>query len=254
MHDRVILISGAAGGIGAAAARALAADGARLVLTDLAEEPLRALGEELDTETAILAGDISRKATSEAWVGLARERFGRIDGAFNNAGIEHPLSWFAEMDEATSQRVMEVNVLGVQYAMQAQLAAMLAQVKAGEGGGAILNTASVAGVKGAPKLGTYAASKHAVVGLGRTAAIEYARFGLRVNTLCPAFVKTRMVMAGIVQDFDDEAEGLRKLASGIPLGRIGEVPEMIPAIRFALDPANTFFTGQEICLDGGMSA
>lgn len=252
--NKVILISGAAGGIGAAAATAFAADGARLVLTDLDPDALKAVADGVEGEVEILAGDISKPETARLWVARAMERFGQIDGAFNNAGIEHPLTWTAELEEEMSNRVLSVNVLGVQYAMQAQLAAMMQQVKATGRGTAILNTASVAGVRGAPKLGTYSASKHAVVGLGRSAALEYARFGIRVNTLCPAFTRTRMVMAGILQDFADPVEGERKISQGIPMGRIGEVSEMIPAIRFALDPANSFFTGQEICLDGGMTA
>ncbi|MEL6478794.1 MAG: SDR family oxidoreductase [Pseudomonadota bacterium] len=252
--NRTILVSGATGGIGEAACLALSAEGARLALTDLDSTALEALVARLPGEAVFTAGDIADPKTAESWVTAAVERFGRIDAAFNNAGIEHRLAWLAEIDEATSRRVLEINVLGVQFAMQAQLAQFLAQAKQGSQGGAILNTASVAGVSGAPKLGTYAASKHAVVGLSRTAAMEYARFGIRVNTLCPAFIKTRMVMEGIIKDYATPEEGFAKLASGIPMGRIGEVAETLPAILFALDPANSFYTGQELCLDGGMTA
>ncbi|MEM8700037.1 MAG: SDR family oxidoreductase [Pseudomonadota bacterium] len=252
--DKVILISGATGGIGEAAAMALSAAGARLALTDLDEGGLQALSARLPGESVSTSGDISNPATAQAWIAKAVEAFGRVDAAFNNAGVEHRLAWLAEMEPQTSRRVLEINVLGVQFAMQAQLAQFLAQAKSGRSGGAILNTASVAGVSGAPKLGTYAASKHAVVGLSRTAAIEYARFGIRVNTLCPAFIKTRMVMDGIVKDYANPEDGFAKLASGIPMGRIGEVAETVPAILFGLDPANSFFTGQELILDGGMTA
>ncbi|MEM0921881.1 MAG: SDR family oxidoreductase [Pseudomonadota bacterium] len=252
--DKVILISGATGGIGEAAAMALSAAGARLALTDLDEGGLQALSARLPGESVSTSGDISNPATAQAWIAKAVEAFGRVDAAFNNAGVEHRLAWLAEMEPQTSRRVLEINVLGVQFAMQTQLAQFLAQAKSGRSGGAILNTASVAGVSGAPKLGTYAASKHAVVGLSRTAAIEYARFGIRVNTLCPAFIKTRMVMDGIVKDYANPEDGFAKLASGIPMGRIGEVAETVPAILFGLDPANSFFTGQELILDGGMTA
>lgn len=251
---KVILISGATGGFGAAAAADLAAKGARLVLTDISNDALADLAGTLETETAFASGDISDPETARAWVTLAMERFGQIDAAFNNAGVEHPLTWMADMEVEMTRRIFAINVLGIQFAMQAQLAAMLPRARETGVGGAILNTASVAGVRAAPKLGTYAASKHAVVGLSKTAAVEYARFGIRVNTLCPAFVKTRMVMEGIVKDYATPEDGFRKLASGIPMARIGEVAEMLPAIRFALDPGNSFFTGQEICLDGGMSA
>ncbi|MEM0943374.1 MAG: SDR family oxidoreductase [Pseudomonadota bacterium] len=251
---RVILISGATGGFGRAAAEMFAEEGARLVLTDRDAEPLAALADSLGPETAWHAGDIADPETSRAWIATALARFGRIDGAFNNAGIEHRMSWFAGMDPEISRQVFEVNVLGVQFAMQAQLGQMISQARAGSGGGAILNTASAAGIASAPKLGAYSASKHAVVGLTRTAAVESARFGVRVNALCPAFFKTRMVMEGIVRDFETEAEGLTKLGAGIPMARIGEVPEVLPAIRFALDPANSFFTGQTLVLDGGLTA
>ena len=252
-RDRVILISGATGGFGSAAARMFSEDGARLVLTDLDPDGLESLADSLDAETICIAGDIAQPETARSWVDAALARFGQIDAAFNNAGIEHRMAWTADLDADSSRRVLEVNVLGLQLAMQAQLKAMMPRAKEGQPS-AILNTASVAGVMGAPKLSAYAASKHAVVGLGRSAAIEYARFGIRVNTLCPAFMKTRMVLDGIVKDFPTPEEGFRKLAAGIPMGRIGEVDEILPAVRFALDPANTFFTGQEICLDGGMSA
>lgn len=251
---KVILISGATGGFGRVAAESFAADGARLVLTDLREDGLAELASRLPGEIVTVAGDIADPQTSARWIAAALERFGQVDAAFNNAGIGHLRAWTAELSKREARRVIDVDVMGVLFAMQAQLGAMMQQVKTGKPGGVILNTASIAGVTGAPQLAAYAAAKHGVVGLGKTAAKEYARFGIRVNTLCPAFMKTPLVMDGIVKGFADEAEGLKKLAFGIPMGRIGEVEEVLPAIRFALDPTNTFFTGQEIRLDGGMTA
>lgn len=253
-HDKVVLISGATGGFGTLAAEALAARGARLILTDLDRDALHAMAEELDTECGVVAGDIADPELSRACVGAALNLFGQLDAAFNNAGIEHPLERVTDLKIETVDRVMDINFLGVLHAMQAQLPVMYQRFRETGIGGSILNTASVAGVKGAPKLGAYSAAKHAVVGLSRSAAVEYARGGVRVNTLCPAFFKTRMVMKGIVQDFVDEKDGLAKLASGIPMGRIGEPEEVVPAILFALSPTNSFFTGQEIRLDGGMTA
>ncbi|MEM8792273.1 MAG: SDR family oxidoreductase [Pseudomonadota bacterium] len=251
---RVILISGATGGFGTVAASALAQAGARLVLTDLHQDKLEELAATVDTEIAVLAGDVSDPQLAKACVEMASKRFGRLDGAFNNAGVEQTLTRQPDTDQATVDKVMSVNFLGVHYAMQAQIPYLHQRFKETGEVGSILNTASIAGVVGAPKLSVYAAAKHAVVGLSRSAALEYARHGVRVNTLCPVFFRTRMVMDGIVKDFDDTEQGLKQLAAGIPLGRIGEPEEVVPAVLFALSPANTFFTGQEIRLDGAMTA
>ncbi|MEM9045944.1 MAG: SDR family oxidoreductase [Pseudomonadota bacterium] len=250
---KVILISGATGGFGEVAAASLAKAGAYLVLTDLDKDRLNRIAASLDTECLLLPGDITDPDLAKACVALAVERFGRIDGAFNNAGIEHKLARQPEIDQATFDKIISVNLLGVHYAMQAQVPAFYARFKETGETGSILNTASIAGVAGAPKLGVYAAAKHGVVGLSRSVALEYAGRGVRVNTLCPCFFKTRMVVEGILQDFDSIEDGLKVLATGIPMGRIGEPEEIIPAVHFALSPENSFFTGQEIRLDGGLT-
>lgn len=251
---KVFIISGATGGFGALAAKALAERGAKLVLTDLNPEALGILAESLNGECEIVAGDITDPATPRKCVEAAVERFGYLNGAFNNAGVEHKMNRIPDIDSTSIDTTMNVNFKGVLNAMQAQIPAISQHFRETGTVGAILNTASIAAVKGAPKLSVYAASKHAIVGLSRSAAIEYARHGVRVNTLCPAFMRTRMVTGGILMDFDDQEDGLSKLASGIPMGRIGEPEEVLPAILFALSPANSFFTGQEIRLDGGMTA
>ncbi len=251
---KVIIISGATGGFGQLAARALSARGARLVLTDLDHDALLGLAKTIGTACETIAGDITDPATSLNCVKRALDHFGRLDGAFNNAGIEHKMNRTPDIDIHSIDITMSVNFRGVLYAMQAQIPAISQHFRETGEVGAILNTASIAAVKGAPKLGVYAASKHAIVGLSRSAAIEYARHGVRVNTLCPAFTRTRMVTKGILMDFEDTEDGLKKLASGIPMGRIGEPEEVVPAILFALSPANSFYTGQEIRLDGGMTA
>ncbi|MEO1293771.1 MAG: SDR family oxidoreductase, partial [Pseudomonadota bacterium] len=242
----------------AAAAESFAADGAKLVLTDYDQAPLDRFAADLSAKTgadvAALAGDIAEEATSAAWVALALERFGGIDGAFNNAGIEHPMLRFQDIPAEMAKRVMDVDAMGVLFAMKHQLAAMVPQFKESGRTGAILNTASAAGVAGAPRLGAYAGAKHAVVGMSATAAIEVARSGVRVNALCPAFVRTRMVMQSLAEDLGGADNAMEKLTRFIPMGRIGEVAEVVPAIRFALHPANGFFTGQTIQLDGGLNA
>ncbi|MBY8975031.1 glucose 1-dehydrogenase [Rhodobacteraceae bacterium NNCM2] len=253
-EGQVIVISGATGGFGSLAAHALSSRGARLVLTDREEGPLDQLASSLGTECALVAGDITDPELAKACVATAIDRFGHLDAAFNNAGIEHKLDRVPDITPETVEQVMAVNLNGTLNGMQAQLPAIAARARETGRSGAILNTASIAGVRAAPKLGLYAASKHAIVGLSRSAAVEYARHGVRVNCLCPAFVRTRMVSEGILKDFDDPETGMAKLASGIPMGRIGEPEEVIPAILFALSPSNGFFTGQEIRLDGGMTA
>ncbi|MEM7238940.1 MAG: SDR family oxidoreductase [Pseudomonadota bacterium] len=252
--DRAIIVSGATGGFGRLAADALAAQGARLILTDLDADALQELAEGLDTECGVIAGDITDPQLSIACVDAAFQLFDRLDGAFNNAGIEHELDLVPGISLETVDRIMDVNFIGVLNALQAQLPALSQRFKKTGEPGAILNTASIAGVKGAPRLGVYSAAKHAVVGLSRSAALEYARHGVRINTLCPAFFKTRMVSEGVIKDFADPEEGYAKLASGIPIGRIGEPEEIVPAVLFGLSPANSFFTGQEIRLDGGLMA
>lgn len=251
---KVLIISGATGGFGTLAAQELSARGARLVLTDLDCQALARLAGTLGRNCEIMAGDITDPATSRLCVEKALDRFGHLDGAFNNAGIEHKMNRTPDIDPDSIDTTMRVNFEGILFAMQAQIPAISQRFRETGDVGAILNTASIAAVKGAPKLGVYAASKHAIVGLSRSAAIEYARHGVRVNTLCPAFTRTRMVMDGILKGFENPEDGLEKLASGIPMGRIGEPEEVVPAILFALCPANSFFTGQEICLDGGMTA
>lgn len=252
--DRVAIISGATGGFGRLAAEALAEQGARLILTDLDRDNLQALAEDLETECGVIAGDITDPQLSVACVEAALKLFDRLDAAFNNAGIEHDLDRVPGIPLETVDRIMDVNFLGVLNAMKAQLPVMSERFRETGESSVILNTASIAGVMGAPKLGVYAAAKHAVVGLSRSAAHEYARMGVRINSLCPAFFKTRMVSEGVIKDFEDPEEGYARLAAGIPMGRIGEPEEIIPAVLFALSPANSFFTGQEIRLDGGLTA
>ncbi|MEM1277010.1 MAG: SDR family NAD(P)-dependent oxidoreductase [Pseudomonadota bacterium] len=254
LAGRVILISGATGGFGEVAAKSLAASGARLVLTDLDPDGLEWLATSLDTDCATLSGDVTDPELAKHCLGLAIERFGQLDGAFNNAGIEHPVVRQPEIDRPTFDKIIAVNLLGVHAAMQAQLPYFYTRFKETGETGSILNTASIAGVAGAPKLSVYSAAKHGVVGLSRSAALEYAGRGVRVNCLCPCFFKTPMVMNSIIKGFPSEAEGLRAMASGIPMGRIGEPEEIVPAVHFALSPANSFFTGQEIRLDGGMTS
>jgi NAD(P)-dependent dehydrogenase (short-subunit alcohol dehydrogenase family) len=251
-----VLISGATGGFGSAASKAFAEEGANLLLTDYHDEPLRAFSEEMSRAgvgVAALAGDIADEVTSRNLVDLGLKTFGGLDVAFNNAGIEHLPGWLPDLDEAAARKMMDVNVLGVFYAMKHQIPAMTKRHLETKRGCAILNTASAAGVIGSPTLSLYSAAKHAVVGLTRAAALENASRSVRVNALCPAFTKTPMVMDGSRYPGADMQAHLVRLAAPIPMKRIGEVSEIIPAVLWACSPENGFMTGQTIQLDGGLS-
>ncbi|QPC90958.1 SDR family NAD(P)-dependent oxidoreductase [Mesorhizobium sp. INR15] len=249
-----VLISGAAGGLGRGAARGFAAEGARLILSDLDETTLAKLAETLDTETAILAGNIADEALSEALVALAVERFGRLDVAINNAGIVHGFARLPQVSSDEARRVLEVDLLGVFYAMKHQIPQMERQFKANGKGGAIVNIASVAGLVGAPKLSVYAAAKHGVVGLTKSAAAEYATKGVRINAICPAHTRTAMVDGFVRVSGAPEADALAELTRGVPMKRVAEVDEITTAILFAADPANSFMTGHTLAIDGGIGA
>jgi NAD(P)-dependent dehydrogenase (short-subunit alcohol dehydrogenase family) len=252
---QVVLVTGAAQGFGALAAERFAAQGARLVVSDLKAEGLAATADRLratGAEVAAEAGDIAEPALAHRLVALAVARFGRLDVAVNNAGIAHAPARTPLVPEAAARAVIAVDLLGVLWALQAQLPQMEAQFRATGRGGAIVNIASVAGLVGAPTLSAYAAAKHGVVGLTRTAAMEYARRGIRVNAICPGFTRTAMVEEG----FDlaaDRAGAEADLVRGVPMRRLGEPAEIVQAILWAASPANSFMTGQAIAIDGGIT-
>ena len=249
-----VLITGAVGGIGRGAAKGFAAEGARLVLSDLDEKALAAFAETLAVETATLAGNIADEKLSQDLVMLATERFGRLDVAVNNAGIVQSFVRLPQVASDEARRVLEVDLLGVFFAMKHQIPQMERQFKASGRGGTIVNVASVAGLSGAPKLSVYAAAKHGVVGLTRSAAAEYATKGIRVNAVCPAHTRTAMGDGFVRAAGAPEAEALAELTRGVPMKRVGEVDEITTGILFLADPANSFMTGHALALDGGIGA
>ena len=249
-----VLITGATGGLGSGAARGFAAEGARLVLSGLDEKALAAFAGTLQAETALLAGNIADEKLSEDLVRLAVEKFGRLDVAVNNAGIVHNFVRLPQVPSDEARRVLEIDLLGVFYAMKHQIPQMERQFKAAARGGAIVNIASVAGLGGAPKLSVYAAAKHGVVGLTRSAAAEYATKGVRINAVCPAHTRTAMVDGFVRGTGAPEAEAIAELTRGVPMKRVAEVEEVITAVLFAADPANSFMTGHTLAVDGGIGA
>ncbi len=249
-----VLISGAAGGLGRGAAKGFAAEGARLVLSDIDDKALADLAGSLQAETAILAGNIAEEELSEDLVKLAVEKFGRLDVAINNAGIVQSFVRLPQVASDEARRVLEIDLLGVFYAMKHQIPQMERQFKAAGKGGAIVNIASVAGLGGAPKLSVYAAAKHGVVGLTKSAAAEYATKGIRINAVCPAHTRTAMVDSFVRASGAPEAEALAELTRGVPMKRVAEVDEVVAAILFAADPSNSFMTGHTLAVDGGVGA
>ena len=255
--DRVVLITGAAGGFGREAARRFAEEGARLVLGDRDGAALEAVAATLPggvVDPILRTGDIGLAGTAQELVEGALAAHGRLDIAINNAGISPDLMRLSQTPAADFETVMAVNVHGVFHGMSRQIAVMEEQFRRDGRGGVILNIASVAGLVGAPLLAAYAASKHAVIGLTRSAAIESAKRGVRINALCPSFAATPMV-DGIVGGMRGDAdEALRRLVSAVPMGRAATAQEVVEAMLWMCSDANSFMTGQAIPLDGGLSA
>ncbi|TYR30215.1 SDR family oxidoreductase [Mesorhizobium microcysteis] len=249
-----VLITGAAGGFGRRAAERFAAEGARLVLSDMDETRLAALASSLDTEVATLAGDIADETLSERLVALAPERFGGLDVALNNAGIVHDMMKLPSIASEDARKVIEIDLLGVFYAMKHQLPVMERQFRKDGRRAAVVNIASVAGIAGAPRLSVYAAAKHGVVGLTRSAAAEYATKGVRVNAVCPSFARTAMVEKSLPQGEAERGATEAELVRGVPMKRLAEVDEIVEVILFAADPKNSFMTGQTLAADGGITA
>lgn len=249
-----VLITGATGGLGQGAAKGFAAEGARLILSDIDDVALAHFASTLGVETAVLPGNIADEALSDALVKLAVDRFGRLDVAVNNAGIAQSFVRLPQVASDEARRIFEIDLLGVFYAMKHQIPQMERQFKANGKGGVIVNIASVAGLVGAPKLSVYAAAKHGVIGLTKSAAAEYATKGVRVNAICPAHTRTKMVDDFVKLSGAPEALALSELARGVPMKRVGEVPEIVEAMLFAADPKNTFMTGHSLAVDGGIGA
>jgi NAD(P)-dependent dehydrogenase (short-subunit alcohol dehydrogenase family) len=244
---RTALITGGAGGIGGATALAFARAGANVVIADIAAEGV-ALAESIVASggrAAFVRCDVTRTADVDALVEQTIARFGALDFAFNNAGIEEEHARLGDSDEALFDRMMAINVKGVWACMRAEIRVMQAQKR-----GVIINTASVAGLVGAPKHAIYGASKHAVIGLTKSAAAEYGRVGIRINAVCPGVIRTAMYQRVIEQGLADE-QGIRRLH---PIGRIGEVEEVAGAVLWMCSPEAGFMTGHAMTVDGGMTA
>ena len=249
-----VLVTGATGGFGRRTAERFAAEGARLVLSDLDESSLTEFASSLQTEVATLAGNVADETLSESLVELAVKRFGSLDIAINNAGVAQSFVKLPQVPSDEARRIIEIDLLGVFYAMKHQIPVMEKQNRANGRGGTIVNIASVAGLAGAPRLSVYAAAKHGVMGLTRSAAAEYASKGIRVNAVCPSYARTNMVGDFVKMAGGREAEAIAELTRGVPMKRVAEIDEVIEVILFAADPKNSFMTGHALSVDGGITA
>lgn len=246
---KTALITGAASGFGKLLAQELGKRGAALVLGDINMDALNPLADALagqGVKVAALRCDVSSEADCKAMVDTALSQFGHLDLAVNNAGIAHGFIPFAELTEEVLDQQVNVNVKGVMFGMKHQIAAMKSS------GGSIVNVSSMAGLGGAPKIGAYSAAKHAVIGLTRTAAVEYAKRNIRVNAICPFYTHTPMLDEGELSQDREQMHAM--LASGCPMKRLGQPAEIVTAMLMLLSPANSYMNGQTIAVDGGVSA
>lgn len=250
---KVVMISGAASGFGRLAAQRFAADGAHLSLSDVNDEGVAEVAASIGGDVLHMPVDVRREADQACWVAETEARFGRVDIALNNAGVGSPLALLADTPLEEFERMMAVNARGVFLGMKHQIPAMIRA-----GGGAVLNTASAAGVVGAGMLSAYAASKHAVVGLTRAAADEVARHGIRVNAICPSFAVTPLFdeMADQIAEARRESreDAYGRIAARVPMRRVARPEEVVPVMLMLCDPENTFMTGQAVSVDGGLTA
>jgi NAD(P)-dependent dehydrogenase (short-subunit alcohol dehydrogenase family) len=248
MRDRVALVTGAATGIGRAAALAFAHEGADVVVADIDDErgsKVAAEVEAVGVHAMYVHADMSRPDEVDDLVNRTVERFGRIDYAFNNAGIEGTPAPTDECTRENWDRTIATNLTGVFSCMHAEIPKMLAQ-----GGGVIVNNASVAGLVGFAGIPAYTASKHGVVGLTKNAALDYATRNIRVNAVCPGVIDTEMV--GRFTHHDTEA--MQELTKTEPIGRLGTPDEIADAVVWLCSDRASFVTGQAIAVDGGFVA
>jgi NAD(P)-dependent dehydrogenase (short-subunit alcohol dehydrogenase family) len=244
--DKVALVTGAGSGLGLATAQAFAESGAAVVLADWNEKAARSAAEELSArghKTLALRCDVSDDAQVEAMVEQAVATFGRLDAAYNNAGVQNVLAEAADQTREDFDRVTGINLRGVWSCMKFELLQMRKQ-----GSGAIVNCSSIGGVVGGAGRGTYHAAKHGVIGLTKSAALEYAAQGIRINSICPGLIQTpmsdQMAAAG-------QADALKAMLKDVPIGRLGRAEEIADAVLWLCSSAASLVVGHALVVDGG---
>lgn len=252
VEGKVAVITGGAGGLGKFTAERLLKEGAKVVLVDLFEEHLEKTKAELNAygEVITVQADVSKEEDVEKYVNAAVEAFGRIDIFFNNAGIVGKIAKLVETNADDFDKVVAVNQRGVFLGMKHVL-----QVMEKQGSGSIINTSSIDGLGGGLGRVAYSASKHAVVGMTKTAALEVAEKGIRVNSIHPSYAKTQMMDIVEAGNNPEDPDAVRReLAKTIPLGRYGEAEDIANLVLFLASDESTFITGAQLRVDGGMGA
>jgi NAD(P)-dependent dehydrogenase (short-subunit alcohol dehydrogenase family) len=248
LENKVGIVTGGSAGIGRASVVALVEQGSAVVIADVDETRGEQVAQELrdkDGQALFVRTDVSRNDEVAQLVKVTVDTFGRLDFAFNNAGIEGTPAPTHECTDENWERTLGINLNGVFYCMRHQIPAMLES-----GGGSIVNCSSVAGLVGFLGVPAYTASKHALVGLTKTAALEYATAGIRVNAVCPGVIDTEMVE----RFTGNQDEATERLLASEPMGRMGRSEEIADAVVWLVSDESSFVTGQAIAVDGGFVA
>ncbi|MCZ7502698.1 glucose 1-dehydrogenase [Agrobacterium sp. ST15.13.015] len=243
--NKVALVTGAASGMGLAAARAFAEAGAAVALADVNEDAVRASADALASaghRVIAIRCDVANMDQVAAMVDRTVAEFGRLDAAFNNAGVQSPVAETADADPKDYDFVMGVNLRGVWNCMKYELLQMRRQ-----GSGAIVNNSSLGGLVGIAERGIYHASKHGVVGLTKSAGLEYAAKGIRINAICPGIIETPMVTGML----ETQPEAMDALMQVVPMSRLGKAEEIANAVLWLCSDAASYIIGHALPVDGG---
>jgi NAD(P)-dependent dehydrogenase (short-subunit alcohol dehydrogenase family) len=244
-ENQAALVTGAGSGLGLATAKAFAEAGAAVVLADSNEDAVRLAAEELSSrghKALPVRCDVADDAQVEAMVERAVATFGRLDAAYNNAGVQNVVAEATEATREDFDRVLSINLRGVWSCMKFELRQMLKQ-----GNGAIVNCSSIGGLVAGPKRGTYQASKHGVLGLTKSAALDYAARGIRINAVCPGIIHTSM----LDRMMTTQADALNAMLKEVPIGRLGRPEEIANAVLWLCSTSASFMVGHALVVDGG---
>jgi len=253
LKDKVAVITGAASGIGKATAKLFADEGAKVVMVDLKEDMRAEAAKELglsEDQHLLVEADVSKENQVENYVKRAKEKFGRIDVFFNNAGIEGKVYQIVDQPSENIENVMNVNVVGVLYGLKYVMREMIAQKS-----GSIINMSSVGGWMGSPGMAPYVASKHAVIGITKSAALEVAELGIRVNAVSPGPIETRMMRSIEEGQAPGQADAAKEaVKAAVPMKRYGMPEEVAELVLFLASDRASYITGSIYLVDGGQVA